>query len=286
MENWWPDFVALLEGGLAVNVISAAIKIVLGVLVAAMLARALGKMMQRAGAEQRELLVKRLVFYLVLGLFVISALSDFGLDLKVLLGAAGILTVAIGFAAQTSASNLISGLFLLGEKPFSIGDIINVGETTGIVMSVDLLSAKLRTFQNLYVRIPNETLIKSEITNISRYPIRRVDIELGVAYKEDLDQVRAILMDVADKNTSVLEEPAPVFIFDGFGDSALTFRFCVWITMDNWFPVRTEIQLEIKKAFDANGIEIPFPHRTIYTGSVTEPFPVQVTGTEGPETHD
>jgi small-conductance mechanosensitive channel len=142
-------------------------------------------------------------------LFIASAMREMGFSLAVIMGAAGVLTVAIGFASQTTASNLISGLFLIGERSFEIGDIIKVGNTTGEVLSIDALSVKLRTFDNLFVRIPNETLIKSEVTTLSRFPIRRLDLQLGVAYKEDIEQVRKVLMAVADSNPLCLDEPSP-----------------------------------------------------------------------------
>ena len=232
-----------------------------------------------AGAQleaHRALLARRFAYYLVLGLFLVSALNELGFSLGVLLGAAGILSVALGFASQTSASNLISGLFLLGERPFAVGDVIRIGTTTGEVMSIDLLSVKLRTFDNLFVRIPNESMIKSEVTTLTRFPIRRYDIMVGIAYKEDIARAREVLMAVADRNPLCLEEPKPLFIFLGFGDSALNFQFSVWASQENFLEVRNSIQEEIKLAFDDAGIEIPFPHRTIYTGAATEPFPVKV----------
>jgi small-conductance mechanosensitive channel len=222
------------------------------------------------------MLARRVVYYLVLVLFLVSALRELGFNLGVLLGAAGILSVAVGFASQTSASNLISGLFLLGERPFAVGDVITVGNTTGEVMSVDLLSVKIRTFDNRFVRIPNETMIKSEVTTLTRFPIRRYDVQLGIAYKEDIARAREVLMAVADRNPLCLEEPKPLFIFLGFGDSALNFQFSVWAARENFLDVRNSIQEEIKLAFDDAGIEIPFPHRTLYAGSATEPFPVRV----------
>jgi len=206
------------------------------------------------------------------------------MDLSILLGAAGILTVAIGFASQTSASNIISGLFLLGEKPFGVGDIVKVGTTTGEVIAIDLLSVKLRTFDNLFVRIPNETMIKAEITNLRRFPIRRFDLQVGVAYKEDLDRVREVLNAVADEHPLSLDEPAPMILFKGFGESSVNFQFSVWALSDNFLEIRTQIPIAVKKAFDEQGVEIPFPHRTLYTGSETNPMPVRINGeTEAPK---
>ncbi|HMB90444.1 MAG TPA: hypothetical protein VKP65_06325, partial [Rhodothermales bacterium] len=124
--------------------------------------------------------------------------------------------------------------------------------------------------------VPNENLVKSEITNLTRFPIRRVDLQIGVAYKEDMEHVRSVLMEVADRNPLSLEEPAPMFIYQGYGDSALNFQFSVWATRETFLDLKNSIQIDIKNAFDDHGIEIPFPHRSLYTGSITEPFPVRI----------
>ena len=199
-----------------------------------------------------------------------------GFKLTALLGAAGIAGIAIGFASQTSVSNIISGLFLISEKPFEVGDLIKVDDTKGNVLSIDLLSVKLRTLDNQLVRIPNESLIKNQVTNITRFPIRRFDINVGVAYKEDVSRVREVLLDIAKNNPYCLDEPEPLVLFLNFGDSALEFLFAVWFVKTDFFKLRNSVMQDIKERFDAEGIEIPFPHRTLYTGSVTEPFPVYV----------
>jgi small-conductance mechanosensitive channel len=276
MEGIWQNILAFLSGQQAMNILRAAILIVIGVIAARLISASLVRMLVKQDNAHQKMVVRRLSFYVVAGLFVASALVELGFNFGILLGAAGILTVALGFASQTSASNVISGLFLLGEKAFAVGDVIRTGTTTGEVLSIDLLSVKLRTFDNLFVRVPNENLIKSEITNLTRFPIRRFDLQLGVAYKEDLERVRDVLFEVADRNPLCLEEPRPLFIYQGFGDSALTFQFSVWAKRENFLELRTSIQLEIKEAFDAHDIEIPFPHRTLYTGAITEPFPVRM----------
>jgi small-conductance mechanosensitive channel len=222
----------------------------------------------------QQMLLARIVGYTVLVLFVISALRQFGFDFAVLLGAAGIVTVAVGFASQTSASNLISGLFLILERAVQPGDVVTVGGRTGEVISVDLLSTKLRTFDNLLVRIPNETMVKSEIVSLNRFPIRRVDLRVGVGYASDLGLVQTTLMEVATRNPLCLDEPAPLLIADGFGDSSIDYLFAVWAKSENWLTLRNSITREVKEAFDAAGIEIPFPQRTLQPGSA--PFRVHV----------
>lgn len=267
-----------------VNGLPALLLIITGFLLARYAAKTTEKVIGNNFSRHHAALCRRIIYWLVLALFITSALHQLGFSLGVLLGAAGVLSVAIGFASQTSISNLISGLFLIGERPFQIGDTIKVGNTTGEVLSIDLLSVKLRTFDNLFVRIPNESLIKSEVTNMTRFPTRRFDLQLGVAYKENIAHVRKILFEVAEKNPLSLDEPAPAFLFTGFGDSALTIQLSVWCSTANFRALRNSLQEEIKLAFDEADIEIPYPHRTLYAGSETPPFPVRIVADAGPVT--
>jgi small-conductance mechanosensitive channel len=248
----------------------------IGLLLSRVISSAAGRALRARLSEHESMLIKRLSFYSLFALVVTTTLHQLGFDLGVILGAAGILTVAIGFAAQTSVSNLICGLFLVAERPFVVGDQLEIEGTVGMVLSVDLLSIKLRTFDNLMVRVPNETMIKTVVVNRTRFPIRRLDVQVGVAYKEDTEKVRNILFEVAERNPLCLDEPKPLFIYMGYGNSALELQFSVWAKRENFLLLRNSIHEEIKFAFDENGIEIPFPHRTLYTGSVTEPFPVRV----------
>lgn len=247
-----------------------------GLFVARILATALYRMLRAPMGEHGAATLRRVVFYLLFAVVAMAALRELGFSLGVLLGAAGILSVALGFASQTSASNLISGIFLVAEKPFAIGDIIRIGERTGEVLSIDLLSVKLRTFDNLFVRIPNESLIKSEIVNLTRFPIRRLDLRIGVAYREDIAEVREILVAVADDFPLCLDQPRPTVIFIGFGSSSLDLQFSVWAKRENYLEVLNRLPEHIKDSFDQHDIEIPFPHISVYAGSETSSFPVRL----------
>ncbi|MEJ2443900.1 MAG: mechanosensitive ion channel family protein [Exilibacterium sp.] len=216
------------------------------------------------------------VFWIVWLLFLVNAFHQMGFKVSVLLGAAGILSVALGFASQTSASNLISGLFVLGERSFSIGDTIQVGTTIGEVLAVDLLSVKLRTFSNLYVRIPNETIIKSEVTNLTKYPIRRFDLRIGIAYNADIAKTREVMFKVANDNLLCLEEPKPLFIVSGFNTSSVDIQFSVWSAQENFLTLKNTMQEQVKLALDDAGIEIPYPHLSLYSGTATKPFPIEI----------
>ncbi len=227
-------------------------------------------------SAQQALLVGKLVLYPGVVLILVMTLSELGFQLAPLLGAAGILGIAVGFASQTSVSNVISGFFLIGERPFQVDDVIQVGDTVGRVLSIDTLSVKLRTFDNRFIRIPNETIVKSQVTTVTRFPIRRLDVNVGVAYKEDIPRCREVLLDVARANPRALMEPEPTVFFDGYGDSSLDLRLAVWTMRENFFTLKNTILEEIKARFDAEGIEIPFPHRSLYAGEASDPFPIRI----------
>ncbi len=227
-------------------------------------------------SAQQGMVLSKMIFYTGLTVILFAVLGEFGFKLSHLLGAAGIIGVAVGFASQTSASNIISGFFLMAEKPFEVDDIITVQSTTGVVMSIDMLSVKMRTFDNKYIRIPNETLIKSEVTNMTRFPIRRLDIPVGVAYREEIGRVREILLDIARNNPLCLIDPEPMVVFSGFGSSSLDMKLLIWAAKSDWMALKNAIYEEIKIRFDREGIEIPFPHVSLYSGSETAPMPVKI----------
>lgn len=269
-----------LGAGDLATLIRAAAWLFLGIPILFSLSRWVRAWVSKKYSLQHGLVAGKFVLYPGLLLVLITALQELGFSLTPLLGAAGIAGIAIGFASQTSVSNVISGFFLIAERPFEIDDVIQVGPTVGRVLSIDTLSVKLRTFDSRFIRIPNETIVKSEVTTITRFPIRRLDLNVGVAYKEDIPRIREMLVELAGRNPRALMEPAPMVFFDGYGQSSLDLRLTVWTTRENYWKLKNSMLEEIKTHFDEMGVEIPFPHRTLYAGSVTDPFPVRVMGEE------
>jgi small-conductance mechanosensitive channel len=243
------------------NLVSATVIVLAGLFISRRANKPIDRLTQ-LDAQQR-IIFGKIARYGVLALTAAAALSQLGFDLRVVLGAAGVLTVAVGFAAQTSASNLISGIFLMIERPFVNGDVVQVGDIQGEVVTIDLLSTKLRTAANLMVRIPNETMVKSNIVNFSYFPIRRVEFSIGVGYGSDLGQVERLLREAAETHPLCLEEPEPVFMFQSFGDSAINVQIHVWTVTANVQQVKNDLNVDIKTRFDAAGIDIPYPIRTL-----------------------
>jgi small-conductance mechanosensitive channel len=259
----WTEFGQAFTTQHVYNFVVAILIFVVGSFIARRL-RAVVSTLSQLDTQQRLLLTK-VSYYGLLLATIAASLGQLGVDVRVLVGAAGVLTVAVGFAAQTSASNLISGLFLMVERPFVVGDIISIGDTRGEVMSIDLLSSKIRTFNNLMVRIPNETLVKSNIINYSYFPVRRLDFNLNIGHDSDLGVVESTLRQVASAHPLCLEDPQAIFLFNGFAESAMTIQFQVWTLTENMIKLQNELYRDIKRAFDLNGIRIPYPTRTLIT---------------------
>ncbi|MEZ4381184.1 MAG: mechanosensitive ion channel family protein [Nannocystaceae bacterium] len=268
---------AFMTGDRAVAAVRAVVVLVGGFILARILGGLITRTLGGSASKQRLMLARRLVVYSVVILSALGAMRELGFDLGVLLGAAGILTVAIGFASQTSASNLISGLFLIFEQPFVVGDIIEVGGVTGEVLSVDLLSVKLRTFDNLFVRVPSETLIKATMTNYSRFPVRRFDMLISVARGEDMKRVQELLKATAAAQPLVLIDPPPNVFFQGFGESSTELKLVAWAARETFFEMRNTLQPAIKAALDEAGVRLALPHRVLMPAP-EGPLRVEVVG--------
>ncbi|MDX8339984.1 mechanosensitive ion channel family protein [Draconibacterium sp. IB214405] len=248
--------------------------LVVGIALIYFLAFVVKKLLPKSLSQQRKMIVQRLIYYSGFLLLAFIILAQLNISLAPFFGAAGVIGLVVGVASQTSIGNIVSGFFLVGEKSFEIGDVIKVGDKAGVVFSIDLLSIKIRTFDNQLLRIPNQTIISTELINVTRFPIRRLDFNVSVAYKEDLGRVKTLLEEVAKANPLSLDEPEPLIVFKDFGASGIDILLGVWFEKPNYLKVKNSIFQEIKARFDAEGIEIPFPHVTLYTGEATKPFPV------------
>lgn len=243
--EWLHDLGALLTKQHLFNLLSALLILLIGIFIARR-ARSTFQKLSQLDPQQRMLLSK-FSYYGLIAAAIATSLGQMGFDIRVLVGAAGVLTVAIGFASQTSASNLISGLFLMIDRPFVLGDFIAIGDQRGEVVSIDLLSSKIRTLNNTLVRIPNETMIKSSITNLSYYPLRRVELNFNLRLQANTEKAEDLLKQVAARHPLCLAEPPPVFLFNGFADNAIQVQMQIWTLRENM----TKLQNELYHAFTA-----------------------------------
>lgn len=241
--------------------------LLIGILIFKILQVILRKFVYRLIPDRHRPMLERVVRYAGYALVTIIALKRGGVDIGVLLGAAGILTVAIGFASQTSASNIISGLFLVGERPFVVGDIVRVENIIGTVVAIDAVSVKLKTFDNLYARIPNEILFKSTIVNQTHYQVRRIDIEFPLAPETDIPHLRDRIMANIERIPNVLDEPSAEFQLLGFNESGVQTRVCAWTVSHDFRHTRTKVCLAIIKTLQEHAVTLPGPRRQLFAGS-------------------
>jgi small-conductance mechanosensitive channel len=240
------------------NVVYAISLIVLGYFVAKRAGIFAERALKHRVSRHHSLLVRRALFYIIFAVFAVTGLQHLGFKLSILLGAAGVFTVAISFASQTAISNLISGIFLLFEHPFKVGDVVEVKGVTGVVDSIDLLSTKLKTSDNKLVRIPNESMIKSEITNLSYFSTRRIDIPIAVAYDCNIARLKEILLAVADNEEKVLKDPVPSVAINNFASGSIELKFMVWVKTKEVSLVRNHLQEMINQQLEKENI-VMFP---------------------------
>lgn len=207
--------------------------------------------------------IVKYVFWIFITLYVFDL---FGVNLDALLGAAGIIGVAVGLAAQTSFSNIISGFFVLSENTIKVGDFVTIQDVVGTVHSIDLLSVKILTLNNQLIRVPNETLIKANVKNTTYFPVRRVTVAVEVAYDTNLDKAYKTLANVPKQCPAVIDEPAPIVYFESFGSSGIHMILAVWFKKADYIEAKNEVFMAVKKAFDKAKIEIPFNQIVIHDG--------------------
>ena len=222
------------------------------------ISRAIRKVPETKLPAQRAAIIVKFVRYIFYVVVVLYILGLFGINLKAIWGAAGIAGVAIGFAAQTSVSNLISGLFVLTEGSIHVGDTIIVGDVTGIVDEVKLLSIRVHTFDNQMVRIPNSTIINSNLMNNSYHNKRRLTLNVGVDYSTDMRTALETLKKAPALCPTVLSDPAPAVWFDGFADSSINLVVAVWFKPVDFLQTKNDLYIAIKQVLDEAGISIPF----------------------------
>jgi len=198
-------------------------------------------------------------------------------SLAVLFGAVGI---GIGFGLQNIFNNFLSGIILLFERPIQVGDVVEVNGIWGTVAKINVRATQVKTYDNADLIIPNADLISNQLTNWSFKDARvRRTITVGVAYGSDIALVRETLNNIALKHPRVYPRPHPEVLFSDFGESALIFKLRLWVHINYFLSVETDVRCEIDKEFKALGIHIPFPQRDIYIkgdhGAVPEVLPAE-----------
>ena len=207
---------------------------------------------------------------------VFFSLPSFHVDIAELLLIGGTAGIIIGFASQRLVTNIGSGIFLLFERPVKIGDTVKIGTTAGTIEDIRILSTTLKTFEGVYIRIPNESVFNSEITNYVVNVARRFEYRVAIRYSDDAQKAIRIIHGLLAAHPFVLFNPPPSVFVDELGESGVILMVRIWAPSREWWGVRTEMLWKIKAALEQEGFQIPFPQRTVWLkergGSPLVPF--------------
>ena len=200
----------------------------------------------------------------LLAFIVIAALGQLGIQTTsfiAILGAAGL---AVGLALQGSLSNFAAGFLLIIFRPFKVGDLIEAAGVFGVVEAIQIFTTQLKTADNKTVIIPNAKLTDDNIVNWTVKGTRRVDMVFGIGYDDDIDKARSLMAEIIAEDSRILETPAPQISVSELADSSVNFVVRPWVKVEDYWGVHFDLTEKIKKAFDANGVSIPFPQRDVH----------------------
>ncbi len=235
--------------------------------------RPLSAVMRKAKINEKlvDLLVNSIYRYTLLIVGLVMGASQLGINVGAALAGLGVAGIAVGFAAQDSLANLIAGILIFWDKPFVVGDFIDAEGQYGRVSDITLRSTRIRTPQNKFVVIPNKRIIDTVLVNHTKNGELRVDVAVGIAYKEDIPKAREAILAAAAEMGGLRDEPAPSVVVDGLGDSSVDLKVRVWIDRAADERATSYTLTETAKlALDRAGIEIPFPHLQLFVDEVAE----------------
>jgi small conductance mechanosensitive channel len=249
------------------NMIGALVIFIIGM----WLAGRVRNLVQKIFARHEELdpmlgaFLSSLARYLVIIVTILAVLAKFGVETTSLLAVFGAAGLAVGLALQGTLSNLAAGVMLLLFRPFKIGDFVEVAGLNGTVKKVSLFLTELATGDNVQMLVPNAEVWGSAITNYNAHPKRRVDFVFGIGYGADIDAAMAIIKDLAVADARTYKDPEPFLVVSNLGDSSVDITVRIWCDTSDYWKLKFDLTKAVKEAFDAKGIDIPFPTRTVHT---------------------
>lgn len=247
-------------GNLLMAVVVFAVGMVLIKLALKITEKALGKTKLDKSVHKFVITATKYTLYIILAVVILTSLKVPTAPLVTVLGACG---AAVALALKDSLGNIASGIIILANKPFIRGDVIEVTGITGIVQSIDLLVTTLKTYDNKVITIPNGTITASVLVNYSREEKRRVDLTFTISYDSDIAKAKDVLLAVAESNSDIFADPAPVIGVAEHQDSAILLDLKVWCENSRYYDVRYYLEEQVKLAFDEANITIPYPQMDV-----------------------
>ncbi|HOO39586.1 MAG TPA: mechanosensitive ion channel [Deltaproteobacteria bacterium] len=247
------------------KIVAALLILIVGRWIAKIIRSITGKILMKRSVEPMiASFVENLIYIALLVFIVIAALAQLGIQTTSFIAVIGAAGLAIGLALQGSLSNFAAGFLILIFRPFKAGDYVEAGGTAGMIEKIQVFTTHIVTLDNKEVIIPNSKIMGDTITNYTGKDKRRVDLVFGVSYGDNIDKVREVIKNVIKKDNRIFDDPEPAILVSELADSSVNFTVRVWVnTSDYWGVFFNTIEM-VKKAFDAEGITIPFPQQDIH----------------------
>lgn len=255
-----------LAAGYGLSVLGAIVILIVGLWLSGRISRMIRRLMGRSGKVDPTLVgfVASLVKYAIVIFTVVAVLEKFGVQTTSLIAVLGAAGLALGLALQGTLSNFAAGVMLLLFRPFKAGQYVDAGGTAGTVREITLFFTEMDTPDNVRITVPNGQVWGQAIRNFSHNETRRLDIGCGISYADDISKAMAVLEKLAKAEPRVMEDPAPTTFVDALADSSVNLVLRVWCAAGDYWQLKWDTTKAVKDAFDAEGIEIPFPQRTVH----------------------
>ncbi len=268
-------------GGIKLSDLAIAVVVlILTMVVAKAFSLYLKRLLKEKVSKDHSQLIGKVISFVIYIIGISTAFAILGLNLTGFLFAGSMAGIIIGFASQNIVGNFVSGLFLIIERPLKIGDQANIDDVEGYVEDIRVISTTLRTYDGLYVRIPNQTVFTSKLTNYVGHLVRRFEYTVGIRYSDDADKAISIIIGVVEEQPFALKKPSPDIFVDNLGDNAVNIKVRIWAPATEWFKLKMILLWKIKKALEEQGIEIAFPQRTVWFANELETAEVKISDSE------
>lgn len=208
--------------------------------------------------------LSNIVRWTILAFVLVAVLNQFGVETTSIIAVLGAAGLAIGLALQGTLSNVAAGVMLLILRPFKVGDFVAAGSLSGTVVEIGLFTSELKTADGIYIMAPNSQIWNQVITNYGRNPTRRIDIQVGIAYDDDIDVAQKALQDLMEKNELILKDPAPMTMVMALADSSVNINMRCWANTGDYWNALWALNKGAKAAVEDAGCTIPFPQRDVH----------------------
>jgi small conductance mechanosensitive channel len=251
--------------GLGMQVLGAILILLVGRFIAGMVRNGVKKVMVSRGVDASLTgFLGSLIYFAIMAFTMIAVVGQFGVQTASFVAILGAASFAVGMAMQGTLGNFSSGVMLLLFRPFKAGDFVEAAGVLGKVVEISVFSTIIATPDNKKIIVPNGAIFGGTITNFNGYDTRRVDMVMGIGYGADMDKAIQILADLAKNDERVLAEPETTIAVNALADSSVNIIFRPWVKSGDYWGVHNDMQKKTKEAFDAAGIDIPFPQTVVH----------------------